>query len=132
MPGMKSQPSTRPPHPEHLVRSLQYLKRVVLLELYLPIGTFGKEEQVNEEFAKEYLNPQEFVFADGRWGVVPVFKLPTKSSPAYPSIDFGTELCTLTGSRLDASEFAFRMLDSDIAISCPSTSTCYWFSASLQ
>lgn len=31
---------------------------------------------------------QEFVFADGRWGVVSVFKLPTKSSPAVT--DFST------------------------------------------
>ncbi|KAG2140592.1 hypothetical protein DEU56DRAFT_900808 [Suillus clintonianus] len=31
--GMLKQPSTRPPHPEHAVRSLQYLKRVVLPDL---------------------------------------------------------------------------------------------------
>ncbi|KAG1881929.1 hypothetical protein C8R48DRAFT_682777 [Suillus tomentosus] len=31
--GMTRQPPTRPPHPEHPVRSLQYLKRVVLPEL---------------------------------------------------------------------------------------------------
>ncbi|KIK40669.1 hypothetical protein CY34DRAFT_86839 [Suillus luteus UH-Slu-Lm8-n1] len=31
--GIKRQPSTRPPHPEHPVRSLQYLKRVVLPDL---------------------------------------------------------------------------------------------------
>jgi hypothetical protein len=31
--GITRQPSTRPPHPEHPVRSLQYLKRVVLPDL---------------------------------------------------------------------------------------------------
>ncbi|KAG0707224.1 hypothetical protein DFH29DRAFT_771276, partial [Suillus ampliporus] len=31
--GFTKQPSMRPPHPEHPVRSLQYLKRVVLLDL---------------------------------------------------------------------------------------------------
>ncbi|KAG0707208.1 hypothetical protein DFH29DRAFT_1076467 [Suillus ampliporus] len=31
--GFTRQPSTRPPHPEHPVRSLQYLKRVVLPDL---------------------------------------------------------------------------------------------------
>ncbi|KAG2078349.1 hypothetical protein BDR04DRAFT_1041268 [Suillus decipiens] len=31
--GITRQPSTRPPHPEHAIRSLQYLKRVVLPDL---------------------------------------------------------------------------------------------------
>lgn len=34
-------------------------------------------------------------------------------------MDFDTELCMLFGTRFDAFEFAFRMLDSDIASSCP-------------
>ncbi|KAG1871388.1 hypothetical protein F4604DRAFT_1769337 [Suillus subluteus] len=36
--GITRQPSTRPPHPEHPVRSLQYLKRVVLPDLVTSKG----------------------------------------------------------------------------------------------